>query len=159
MNHCVSLSLNNMKYSVHLHAFYSPRTAIRMFTPRRDQLVICRQYFYITKQLPLSGCRQELHCSPQNASSSCRKNDSDTSAALSFHRVSTVCCCCAFRYGSVYCWTACFCALSRYVKCGSATRVSENISSCFPGTGPSTNTCMNWKWSQVHCVTPGQQTY
>jgi hypothetical protein len=40
MNH-VSLSLTNRKYSVHLHALYSPRTALR--TTRRDQLVICGQ--------------------------------------------------------------------------------------------------------------------
>jgi hypothetical protein len=41
MNHYVSLSLTNMKSSVHLHALYSPRTALRTFTPRRDQLVMC----------------------------------------------------------------------------------------------------------------------
>jgi hypothetical protein len=40
MNHYVSLSLTNRKSSVHLHALYSPRTALRAFTPRRDQLVI-----------------------------------------------------------------------------------------------------------------------
>jgi hypothetical protein len=44
MNHYVSLSLNNRKSSVHLNALYSPRTALRTFTPRRDQLVICGQY-------------------------------------------------------------------------------------------------------------------
>jgi hypothetical protein len=44
MNHYVSLSLTNRKSSVHLHALYSPRTALRTFTPRRDQLVICGQY-------------------------------------------------------------------------------------------------------------------
>jgi hypothetical protein len=44
MNNYVSLSLTNSKSSVHLHALYSPRTALRKFTPRRDQLVICGQY-------------------------------------------------------------------------------------------------------------------
>jgi hypothetical protein len=44
MNHYVSLSLTNRKSSVHLHALYSPHTALRTFTPRRDQLVICGQY-------------------------------------------------------------------------------------------------------------------
>jgi hypothetical protein len=44
MNHYVSLSLTKRKSSVHLHALYSPRTALRTFTPRRDQLVICGQY-------------------------------------------------------------------------------------------------------------------
>jgi hypothetical protein len=44
MNHYVSLSPTNKKSSVHLHALYSPRTALRTFTPRRDQLVICGQY-------------------------------------------------------------------------------------------------------------------
>jgi hypothetical protein len=43
MNHYVSLSLTNSKSSVHLHALYSPRTALRTFTPRRDQLVVCGQ--------------------------------------------------------------------------------------------------------------------
>jgi hypothetical protein len=43
MNHYVSLSLTNSKSSVHLHALYSPRTAVRTFTRRRDQLVICGQ--------------------------------------------------------------------------------------------------------------------
>jgi hypothetical protein len=40
----VSLSLTNTMSSVHLHALYSHRTALRTFTPRRDQLVICGQY-------------------------------------------------------------------------------------------------------------------
>jgi hypothetical protein len=44
MNHYVSLSLTNGWSSVHLYALYSPRTALRTFTPRRDQLVICGQY-------------------------------------------------------------------------------------------------------------------
>jgi hypothetical protein len=44
MNRYVSLPLTNRKSSVHLHAMYSPRTALRTFTPRRDQLVICGQY-------------------------------------------------------------------------------------------------------------------
>jgi hypothetical protein len=44
MNHYVSLSLTNRKYSVHLHALYT-RTALRTFTLRRDQLLICGQYF------------------------------------------------------------------------------------------------------------------
>jgi hypothetical protein len=44
MNHYVSLSLNNRKSSVHLHALYSPRTALGRFTPGRDQLVICGRY-------------------------------------------------------------------------------------------------------------------
>jgi hypothetical protein len=44
INHCVSLSLTNRKFFVHLHALYSPRTALRTFTPRRDELMICGQY-------------------------------------------------------------------------------------------------------------------
>jgi hypothetical protein len=32
----VSLSLTNMKSSVHLYALYFPRTALRTFTPRRE---------------------------------------------------------------------------------------------------------------------------
>jgi len=44
MNHYVSLSLTNRKSSVHLHALYSPRTALRTFAPRSDRLVICGQY-------------------------------------------------------------------------------------------------------------------
>jgi hypothetical protein len=44
MNHYVSLSLANRKSSVHLHALYSPRTALRTFLPRRDHLAICGQY-------------------------------------------------------------------------------------------------------------------
>jgi hypothetical protein len=44
MNHYVSLSLTNRKSSVHVHALYSLRTALRTFTPRRDRLVICGQY-------------------------------------------------------------------------------------------------------------------
>jgi hypothetical protein len=47
MNHYVSLSLTNMNFSVHLHALYSARTALRTFTPRRDQLVICGQYLLL----------------------------------------------------------------------------------------------------------------
>jgi hypothetical protein len=45
MNHYVSLLLSNRKSSVHLHGLYSARTALRTFTPRRDQLVICGQSF------------------------------------------------------------------------------------------------------------------
>jgi hypothetical protein len=44
MNHYFSLSLTNRKSSVHLHALYSHRTALRAFTPHRDLLVICGQY-------------------------------------------------------------------------------------------------------------------
>jgi hypothetical protein len=47
MKHYVSLSLTNWKSSVHLHALYSPRTALRTFTPRRDQLVVCGQYYTV----------------------------------------------------------------------------------------------------------------
>jgi hypothetical protein len=54
MNHYVSLSLTNRKSSVHLHALYSLRTAIRTFTARRDQLVICGQY------VPSCGCELVL---------------------------------------------------------------------------------------------------
>jgi hypothetical protein len=43
MNHYVFLSVTNRESSVHLHALYSPRTALRTFIPRRDQLVICGQ--------------------------------------------------------------------------------------------------------------------
>jgi hypothetical protein len=44
MNHYVTLALTNMKSSVHLHALYSPRTALRIFTPRRDHLMVCLLY-------------------------------------------------------------------------------------------------------------------
>jgi hypothetical protein len=44
MNHYVTLALTNRKSSVHLHALYSPRTALRMFTPRRDHLMVCLLY-------------------------------------------------------------------------------------------------------------------
>jgi len=44
MNHYVTLALTNRKFSVHLHALYSPRTALRMFTPRRDHLMVCLLY-------------------------------------------------------------------------------------------------------------------
>jgi len=44
MNHYVTLALTNTKSSVHLHALYSPRTALRMFTPRRDHLMVCLLY-------------------------------------------------------------------------------------------------------------------
>jgi hypothetical protein len=40
MNYYVTLSLTNGKSSVHLYALYSPRTALRTFTPRRVQLLI-----------------------------------------------------------------------------------------------------------------------
>jgi hypothetical protein len=43
INHYVYLSLTNTKSSVHLHALYCP--ALRTFTLRSDQLVICGQYF------------------------------------------------------------------------------------------------------------------
>jgi hypothetical protein len=44
VNHSVSLSLTNRKSSVHLHALYSPRTALRMITRCRDHLMICGHY-------------------------------------------------------------------------------------------------------------------
>jgi hypothetical protein len=44
MNHYVALALTNRKSPVHLHALYSPRTALRMFTPRRDHLMVCLLY-------------------------------------------------------------------------------------------------------------------
>jgi hypothetical protein len=44
----VCLTLTNRKSSVHLHALYSPRTALRTFTPRRHQLAICGQYEVVT---------------------------------------------------------------------------------------------------------------
>jgi hypothetical protein len=44
MNHYVSLSLTNRKSCVHLHALNSSRTALRTFTPRRDQLTVCGEY-------------------------------------------------------------------------------------------------------------------
>jgi hypothetical protein len=43
MNHYISLSLTNSKSSVHLYALFSPCNALRTFTPRRDQLVVCGQ--------------------------------------------------------------------------------------------------------------------
>jgi hypothetical protein len=42
VNHYVFLSLTNRKSSVHLHALYPRCTALTTFTPRRDQLVICK---------------------------------------------------------------------------------------------------------------------
>jgi hypothetical protein len=53
MNHYVTLSLTNRKSSVHLQALYSPRTALRTFTPRRDQLVIWGQYVTLSTLLCL----------------------------------------------------------------------------------------------------------
>jgi hypothetical protein len=44
MDQYVSLSLTSTKSCVHLHALYSLRTALKSFTPRRDQLVIYGQY-------------------------------------------------------------------------------------------------------------------
>jgi hypothetical protein len=44
MNHYVTLTLTNRKSSVHLHALYSPHTALRMFKPRRDHLMVCLLY-------------------------------------------------------------------------------------------------------------------
>jgi hypothetical protein len=32
---------------VHLHALYSPRTALRTFIPRKDQIVMCGQYLRV----------------------------------------------------------------------------------------------------------------
>jgi hypothetical protein len=60
MSHYVSLSLTNKKSSVHLYALYSPRTALRTFTPRRDQLVICGQ------QVNNCVCRTVLQSVPSN---------------------------------------------------------------------------------------------
>jgi hypothetical protein len=51
VTHYVSLSLTCRKSSVHQHALYSSLTALRTFTPRRDQLVIWGQYL-----------TQFLHC-------------------------------------------------------------------------------------------------
>jgi hypothetical protein len=44
MNHYVSLSPTNRKSAVNLHALNFPHTALKTFTPRRDQLVMCGQY-------------------------------------------------------------------------------------------------------------------
>jgi hypothetical protein len=44
MNHYVTLALTSRKSSVHLHALYFPRTVLRMFTPRRDHLMVCLLY-------------------------------------------------------------------------------------------------------------------
>jgi hypothetical protein len=44
MNYYVSISLTNTKSSVHLHALYSPCTALRTFKLCMDQVVICGQY-------------------------------------------------------------------------------------------------------------------
>jgi hypothetical protein len=44
LNYYVSLSLTNRKSSVKAHDLYSTRTALRTFTPPRDQLVLCGQY-------------------------------------------------------------------------------------------------------------------
>jgi hypothetical protein len=50
MNHYVTVALTNRKSSVHLHALYSPRTALRMFTPRRDYLMVCLLYMFPNKR-------------------------------------------------------------------------------------------------------------
>jgi hypothetical protein len=42
VNHFVPLSLTSRKSSVHLRALYSPRTALRTFTPRRDLWTVFR---------------------------------------------------------------------------------------------------------------------
>jgi hypothetical protein len=60
MNHYVTLALSNRKSPVHLHALYSPRTALRMFTPRRDHLMVCLLYlcFYHIK---IHTYKKQLH--------------------------------------------------------------------------------------------------
>jgi hypothetical protein len=65
INHYVSLSLTNRKSSVHLHALYSPRTALGAFTPRRDQLMICGQYTYTinNEAIKMKGS-QHTACGP-----------------------------------------------------------------------------------------------
>jgi hypothetical protein len=54
VNRYISLSLTSMKSSVHLHALYSPRTALR------DQLVNCGQY------MPLSLTISNFAFCPQS---------------------------------------------------------------------------------------------
>jgi hypothetical protein len=63
MNHYVTLALTNMKSSLHLHALYSPRTALRMFTLRRDHLMVCLLYQRCDMLCrSLSRCFSELCC-------------------------------------------------------------------------------------------------
>jgi hypothetical protein len=60
MNHYVTLALTNRKSSVHLHALYSPRTALRMFTPRRDHLLFC--LLYRAREVKSRLCGKTAHC-------------------------------------------------------------------------------------------------
>jgi hypothetical protein len=62
MNHYVSLSLTNMKSSVHLSDLYSPGTALRTVTPRKDELMICGQYSYF-----MIHCHLPLRCYKQRS--------------------------------------------------------------------------------------------
>jgi hypothetical protein len=50
VTHHVFLSLTTRKSSVHLYVLYFPCTALRTFTPRKDQLVISRQYLNLFYQ-------------------------------------------------------------------------------------------------------------
>jgi hypothetical protein len=59
MNHCVSLSLTNRKSSIRLHALYSPRTALRTLTPRRDQLVISGHHLAVHHSVVLQLNKME----------------------------------------------------------------------------------------------------
>jgi hypothetical protein len=56
MNHYVTLALTSRKSSDHLHALYSPRTALRMFTPRRDHLMVCLLYMEFVPKGEPEGC-------------------------------------------------------------------------------------------------------
>jgi hypothetical protein len=71
MNHYVNLALTNRKSSIHLHAFYSPRTALRMFTPRRDHLMVCLLYILCRGYPQSSWLRPNLSKRSQNHPASC----------------------------------------------------------------------------------------
>jgi hypothetical protein len=60
MNHYAPLSLTNRKSSVHLHALYSHRTALRTFAPRRYQLVICGLYVRTYVRVYVACCTVKM---------------------------------------------------------------------------------------------------
>jgi hypothetical protein len=69
MNHYVTLELTNRKSSVHLHvhlhALYSPRTALRM-TPLRDHLMVCLLYLRLLQPLEQYQAKEESSCGRVN---------------------------------------------------------------------------------------------
>jgi hypothetical protein len=79
MNYYVTLSLTNRKSSVRLHALYSPLTALRTFTPRRDQLLI-NIYRYISPKrrhatyvYKMSSPRHRIHSTAELLEMFCKQ--------------------------------------------------------------------------------------